>query len=560
MSQEWLDARDELTDELERQARETMRVIRDSAGELGERVRRVIERTGDIWDRAGPGTPPASGVAPADEQRARQLARRWKSIDFLIDPELAEGMSVTAVHDAGLWRIEVRERGETRSLAESTEPYEGVQPSQISPVLPVWDYHYPVIPDLESGERRERLPDSGMIGACLRCNGTGHRPCAECERKGFVQCPVCHGRARVVCRRCRGRGRIADEVAERRARATKSYLQVHAERMALDAAERLADLSERLRQEYGVPLPPSGQWAPMAPASGETIPCPDCTDGKVKCSCGSGKLVCSECRGSAQATCRSCHGRGRVVRYRELVRRFDTRISSRVVAPVSTALASLINERMLRRASGDEVWEGPVERLSGDAPSGVPASVWAQAQELLREASAVRQIEPASATAPEAKPANPVDGESERRVISRRARLTRIPLTHVEYSFLGQPFAFLAVGRGGSERFWAETFPPRWSRVSRFFKALMRDLDTPGEPPSRPIQGPVEVAVLEEYRARRNGSVHQVQIVEEGPADQPPQVHETGAEETSAQETSANGASATYTSEQVSRDVADATE
>ena len=116
-----------------------------------------------------------------------------------------------------------------------------------------------------------------MVRACLRCNGTGHQSCHHCEGKGFVQCPVCHGRDSVTCRRCRGRGRIADAQAERRARASKSYLQVHAERLASDAAVRLADLSERLRQEHGVPLPPSSDWLPTAPASGETTPCPDCS-------------------------------------------------------------------------------------------------------------------------------------------------------------------------------------------------------------------------------------------------------------------------------------------
>jgi hypothetical protein len=203
-----------------------------------------------------------------------------------------------------------------------------------------------------------------------------------------------------------------------------------------------------------------------------------------------------------------------------------------------------------------------VERLSEDAPSGVPASVWTQAQDLLREFSAVQQIQTASGAAPEAGSASPANGESERRVISRRARLTRIPLTHVEYSFLGQPFAFLAVGRSGSERFWADTFPPRWSRVGRFFKALMRDLDMLGEPPTRPVQGPAEVAVLEEYRARRNGSAHRVQIVEEAAPDQPPEqadeavANRTGAKDASA---SASGASVNHAPGQTSLDVADAT-
>jgi hypothetical protein len=519
---DWPEARDAIADDLERQARETMRVIRESAGDLGTRVRQVLDHAATLWNQAGPGAPTTTSttsISPAHELRARTLARRWRTIDFLVDPELADGMIVGAVEDAAAWRVELRERGEMRVLAEVTEPYRGDRPVVLAPTLPAWDYSFPAVPEIAAGERRERLADSGMIGACLTCNGTGHQACRHCDGKGFVECPTCHGRARVMCRRCRGRGRIADSHAERQARASKSYLQVHAERIATDAAGRLADLSERLRQEYGVPLPPSADWMPTAPASGETIPCPDCIEGKVKCSCGNGKLVCDVCRGSGHAACASCGGSGRVVRFREVVRRFDMRHSSKVIPANDFAVSHLIDVAALRRATGDVAWEGSIEQLDASAPASVPGSVWGAAQELAREhvahEAAAEAAQTARAAGGEAKP------KGERRVLARQMHITRIPLTHVEYTFAGHPFAFLAVGHSGTERFWAETFPPRWSRVGRFFKAVMRDLEDVGGDVSKPeIHGPADVAVLDEYRARRashethNGAQH-VRIVEE---------------------------------------------
>jgi hypothetical protein len=243
---------------------------------------------------------------------------------------------------------------------------------------------------------------------------------------------------------------------------------------------------------------------PTAPASGETIPCPDCIDGKVKCSCGNGKLVCDTCRGSGHAACASCNGSGRVVRMREVVRRFDTRHSSKVIPANDFAITHLVDVPALRRATGDVAWEGSIEQLDADAPTSVPGPVWLAAQELAREHVA-----------------------REAAGVSRQLHITRIPLTHVEYSFAGHPFAFLAVGHGGTERFWAETFPPRWSRVGRFFRAVMRDLeDLGGDFSKSEIQGSADVAVLDEYRARHarhgthNGAQH-VRIVEESVVAEP---------------------------------------
>ena len=502
---------DEMHDELERQARETVDMIRENVGDLGSRVRLALDRAAALWDQAAPDPRSAADeppVAPADEQRARALARRWTTIDFLVEPDLADALRATAVHDAAIWRVELRERGETRSFAETTEPYRGTRPPVPGPQLPAWDYTFATVPEIESGERRERLEGGGLLAACLTCNGTGHRQCAACEGHGFVQCPICHGRARTTCKRCRGRGRIADERAERRARAEKSYMQVRAERLAADATDRIADLAERLRQEYGVPLPPAAQWMPTAPASGETIPCPDCTDGTIACSCGNGKRVCEVCQGSTYTACPACAETGRVIRYRELVRRFDTRIVERTLPVDGIEISHWITEpAALRRVAGEPLWEGRLDALDADAPAQVPASVWAAALDLANEDTRQGAQALASQTAGEG-----AEGDMARRVISRRMRLVRVPLTYVAYTYGGHPFAFTAVGQAGAERFWAQDFPPRWSRVSRFVKALARDL---GEGPQRPARPGGEISTLDAYRARREAQPVHIVIEEE---------------------------------------------
>ncbi len=470
---------DELSEELERQAREMVRVIRENVGDLGERVRQAAEHAATLWNEAAEASPaPISADPHPQELRARALMRRWVKRDFLVDPDLPLAMSFIALKDAEIWRIELRERGEARSLADSTEPYTGAQPPAPSAILPVWDYTFPSAPDIEAGERREPVPGSAMRSVCERCHGSGHRACAHCEGKGVAQCPQCRGRGAKVCPRCRGRGRIADPAAERQARAAKSYFQVHAERFAQNAVERLADFSERLRQDYGAPLPPSGEWAPVAPASGKTIACPDCVDGSIPCVCNNGKVACPVCHGSSYESCPACAGSGQVIRQRQIVRRFDTRIRSRILPPPDPEAASGVTEQMLRRSSGEQVWEGAESELSGPAPSGVPERVWLEAVELKRARDA-QPAQPAEAqeVAPTATPpTTPVEDAGERRTLSRRLLLLRTPISRVEYGFAGREYEMIAIGHAGDERFWADTFPPRWNRVSRFFQAVARDL------------------------------------------------------------------------------------
>jgi hypothetical protein len=512
VSDDWNDGRDDASrddsltaDELERQAREALAQIRERVGDLGSRVRRVVERANAHWEAsAAVPAPHSAHIAVNAGARARALARRWADIDFLVDPDLAAGMSIHTLEDAAIWRAEVRERGETRTLEERTEPYRGVQPARTQPTLPLWDYAFPLTPEIEAGERRERLPGTESLRACRSCNGTGHQPCRSCEGRGFDTCPRCRGRARLTCARCRGRGRFPDAAAERRARSGMPYVQVHAERLAAEASERVADLAERLRQEWGVPLPPSREWVPTVTASTETVPCPECMDGTRPCDCGNGKRVCAVCEGSGHQECSACKGTGRVVGYREVVRRFDTRLGARALAPEESDASGWVPRDVLARGRGERVWEGALEDAGrADTPPGVPPEIW-------KAALAFAGSAPLGAVAEAPAATSQGTSQSERRVLSRRLALVRVPLTRLEYAFAGRHYTVTAFGAEGAERFWAEAFPHRWSRVGRFLQALARDLGEPGPTvdsaldPTLPDHG--RISALEDYRARKNGS------------------------------------------------------
>lgn len=501
---------DPIADELERQARETIRLVRESAGELGQRVRDVLKRASDYWDDANPDEQGEDAVHIHLAERARALARRWSSRDFLVDPELSTAMSVHNVEESVVWRVDLRERGETRTLGEGTDPYTGAMTEATGPVLPVWEYTFATVPEIQSGERHERLPGTAMVAACTTCHGSGHRPCATCEGNGVVTCPVCHGRSRLLCRRCHGRGRIPDPVAQRRAGASKPYLQIRAERLMSDTGARLADFAERLRQDYGVPLPPSAQWAPAWTSDEESIPCPDCVNGYVRCACGDGKLVCRDCRGTGNSDCAACGGTGRVLRYREVVRRFDTRISNTVLSGSDGARPGWLTDEMLERADGEHIWEGSAQALDGASPDEVPAPVWAAARTIAEKGTSSAGM--------------PAESPAERRVISRQVVLQKIPVTRVEYTFGNQPFSFIAVGSGGSERFWAQEFPTRWARVSRFFAAISRDIGASSAlHPSSHVSDVRQVQHIDEFRARRKQSLMRIPIEDDTHQEEKPE-------------------------------------
>jgi hypothetical protein len=472
-------------EELERQARETVARIKESLGGFGSRVRGAAKEAArgatDRWKDASHNAPAASAVDSLAEARARALARRWKSSDFLVDSDLPEGMRVLSVQESGLWRIEDRERAETRTLSEAVEPFRGASPPAPQPEQSPWDYTFAPVEEIESGAQRERLPDSGIIDTCPACAGAMRVTCGDCEGSGYTQCDICHGRASLTCKRCRGRGYIAASASERLASA---FLQSELERLSYEAATRAADMSERLRREYGIPLPPSIHWAPVATSVSDAPVCPDCDHGRVACVCDQGRLVCETCVGQGSVTCAGCAGSGKVVRYRDIVRRFETTIRGEALPLSGALLLDGLSETAVRRAPGETVWEGDREEIQGEAPAAIPAEVWQAARDLIQRA-----------------PSDSGPQTVGRRVISHRVRFSKVPVTRVEYSFAGEEYAFVAVGRTGEERFRAERFPPRWGRVQRFLAALTRDQGR--DDPVDLAHAPTDITILEDYRARR---------------------------------------------------------
>jgi hypothetical protein len=264
-----------------------------------------------------------------------------------------------------------------------------------------------------------------------------------------------------------------------------SPLHRQAERLASEAGERIIEFAERLREDLGLQHRLPDRLGTRPPA-GDAMPCPDCDGGKQPCDCQAGRRRCAACGGSGRTECAACKGTGRVVRFREIVRRFETRVSHRTV-PLAGERARWVPEDVLARGTVEPAWQGSVSDLvSGQPPEGIPRDLW---DEALAFASIARAQQQETAGAG--------DGAA-RRVLSTVVSLVRVPLVRLQYSFGGSPYVVVAFGASGRERFWAESFPHRWSRITRFMRAVTRDL---GEPLELPPVG--QVSDLEEHRARR---------------------------------------------------------
>jgi hypothetical protein len=465
-----------------------MAQIRARFGDLGSRVRRVMERAGEHWEASAPAPGDGNPEVPITAgERARVLARRWADIDFLVDPDLPTGIAVHGLEEAALWRVELHERGETRFLEERSAPYRGAEQPQQEAARSAWEYTFPATPEIEAGDRHERVPGAGSVLACDACGGTGRRGCRVCEGTGRQVCARCRGSGHLPCPRCRGRGRLA------RPRAGASPAHLHVERLAKEAGERVVDLRDRLSHDWSNSFRSAFEWTPAAAEGDDSVPCPDCQEGKVTCDCDAGSRVCATCGGAGSEACVRCNGSGRVVRYREVVRRFDTRVGIRAL-PLEERAAEWVPQEALARGQGEQVWVGTLEEASGtsQAPAGVPREVWSEALAFTALGDAALR---GSST--------PTEGE--RRVISRRIALIRVPLTHLDYEFASRRYTVSAYGVAGQERFWADAFPHRWSRVGRFLRAVSRDLGEMSAEPANEANGG-RLSTLDEYRVKRVGT------------------------------------------------------
>ena len=457
-------------DELNRRLQEAGQMFRDGLNEAGGRLRQAFDRLNDLWEGSAPYTP-SRLTGSREEEYLRGLARKWTAQDFLVTPDLSENMAIRTWEHADLWEVTVQTRWEARRFEVSTEPYTGQQPVNSGRILPVWDYDLAPMQDLRSQVVRERVPEGDELALCLSCNGSGRAPCSNCSGRGWLVCSDCKGRTKLRCPRCRGKGIIPDW-AQRKP--SKGFIQDQAEKLASSMADRASEVIDNVRQY--VPLPDQGPQTGERPKG--MIPCPDCVEGEIDCTCGNGKRVCAVCQGSKNAPCPVCKGSGKVIRHREIVRRFDVRPLTQTYGD------NPIPMRFLRRAEGEVIATIETQEALEQAtpPAGVPEPVWTLAQETARTGR--QSIAP------------------DERATLQVVELMRVPVVKVAYGYADEPFVFYAFGAEGKEKFYAETFPPRWKRVERFVRSIAQEIIPP------PSTGG-QVSDLDSYRQAREGSGRQ---------------------------------------------------
>lgn len=443
-------------DDLDKRIEEIRRQVVEGTSEAQQRVKRVIDKASEYWQQANT-TPPPRQPLSIEEERIRQLANMWSAGNWQLARELGTYMDLGSWSEDEVWEITVQTRWETRSLETVFEPYAGQPAGKLQPLLPVWDYELPPVTGLKAPESRIRLEGVEEILSCTACNSTGHLLCATCTGRGWVLCPDCKGRTRIRCSTCRGRGYIADWSQEKK----KPFFQKRAENLANRVTEKVADVFESVRQQ-GMPIPNPVDTDPAN--KGRTIPCPDCENGEVDCTCGTGKRVCPGCQGAKTALCTHCGGTGKVVRHREIVRRFDLATQTRMVG------AQAIPEQRLAKASGHLVYSAEVnEVLYPDAaPEGVPLDVWQSAVQLVKNAGA--NVRAGSAST----------GEQSRPTL-QVLELVRIPYTKVDYRYGDHDYTCYIYDVEGKEKFYADRFPARWDRIERLFRQISNDLMVPSE-------------------------------------------------------------------------------
>ncbi len=459
-------------DEIEKRIEDLTRTVVQGANEAQQRLKRAVDKAGEYWQQTQT-TPVPRKASSVEEQRIRQLATMWSVGNWRVARDLGTYMDVISWSTDEVWEATLQTRWETRSMETVSEPYTGRPLGKLQPLLPVWDYDLPVVTGLKAPPSRTRLEGLNEILACTTCNGSGHALCTTCTGRGWIVCPDCKGRTKQRCTTCRGRGYIADWAQHEK----KPFFQRQAEHIATSVNEKVADVFEGIRQQ-GVPIP---NPVDVDPANkGQTVPCPDCVNGEMDCTCGNGKRVCTSCQGAKSVLCANCGGTGRVVRHREILRRFDMRVQTQAVGN------SPIPEQRLLKASGELVYNAEVnETLHADAPpEGVPLDVWQVAVGLVKTAIASQDK---SGVAP----------QTSVRATLQVLELVRIPYTKIDYRFENQDYVFYVYDGEGREKFYADRYPARWDRIERLVRSITNDLMTPAQDtPNNPASGyrvPIEV-------------------------------------------------------------------
>ncbi|MFL5655666.1 MAG: zinc finger-like domain-containing protein [Ktedonobacteraceae bacterium] len=458
-------------DEIDKRLEEIKRTVTQGANEAQQRIKRVIDKAGGYWQQAQT-IPTPRQASNEEEQRIRQLANMWSSENWRIARELGNYMDLISWSVDEVWEVTLQTRWETRTMETMTEPYTGRPLGKAQPLLPVWDYELPVVTGLKGPTSHTQLEGLDEVVACTNCNGTGRALCATCAGRGWYVCPECRGRTKKRCSTCRGRGYVADWVQTEK----KPFFKKQAENIASSVNERVADVFDGIRQS-GVPIPNPMDTDPAN--KGKTVPCPDCVNGEVDCTCGNGKRICETCQGAKSSFCVNCAGTGKVVRHREIARHFELRVQTRIIGN------SPIPERRLTSAGGELVYNAEVnEPLYPEAPSqGVPMDVWRATISLVESESTNQDVTGTRADT----------AQGGTRPTLQVLELVRIPYTRVDYHYGDQDYAFYAYDGAGQEKFYADRYPARWDRIERLVRAISNDLVTPSQqenvPPTNPGSG-----------------------------------------------------------------------
>lgn len=440
---------------IDKRIEDIKRLVVQGASGAQQRFKRVAERANEYWQQANT-TPEPRRSSNMEEERIRQFANIWSSGNWQIARELGNYMDILAWQDEEAWEIGLQTRWETRSLETASEAYSGRAPGKMHPVLPIWDYELPAVTGLKAPDTRVRLEGNDEILACTACNSTGHLLCAACSGRGWAVCPDCKGRTKMRCDTCRGRGYVSDWADQKK----KPFLQRSTERLSSGLNEKISDMFDGIRQQ-GLPLPNPVDTDPAS--KGRTVPCPDCVNGEVECTCGTGKRVCASCHGSKTELCDNCGGTGRIVRHRDLVRHFALDFQSQIEGN------GAIPAERIQNASGDLVYNAEItELLYPEAPpEAVPIDVWR---------AAVYAVE--NARKPEESAGRSNVSKRESRPSLQVLELVRVPYTRVEYRYNNQDYTFYIYDIEGKEKFYAERYPARWDRIERLVRSISADLMT----------------------------------------------------------------------------------
>src|SRR2546425_11426920 len=142
--------------DIDKRLEEIKRTVVQGANEAQQRIRRVVDRAGEYWQKAQTPITPHQ-TSSEEEQRIRQLANMWSNENWRIARELGSYMDLVSWSVDEVWEVTLQTRWESRSMETVTEPYTGRPLGKPQPFLPVWDYELPVVTGLKAPATHTRL-------------------------------------------------------------------------------------------------------------------------------------------------------------------------------------------------------------------------------------------------------------------------------------------------------------------------------------------------------------------------------------------------------------------